>query len=357
MLKSRHLLALFLITLVFVVSAGALVSGRSQVQPEGTLVFPNLLGRINDVARVQINAAGKNFVIQGSDLGWHIPSQDNYRADANKVHKLLVGMSGLRRVEPKTHKPALYAALNLTDPGKKDSKAVGITLLDHGGDALAKLILGVGQPARADPSSEEYYVRLGSDPQSWLVTGLLPRAGSKVDDWLDKNIAQIGEPRLRQTRVTHADGEVVTAFRKTPKDRNFSYQELPAGRALADEWQMNDLGRFLENLDNHGMYAKARATAATPLLKAQMQTFDGLIVKLTAREKAGEVYAELSAAFEPATAKFPDPGKNDKLKTPDQVRAEVEQLNRRWHGWVYQLPKFKADYLKKRQAEFLKKQP
>lgn len=356
MLNQRHLLVLLALTLVFVAAAVAVLGNRDSDQPQGGLMFPDLLGRLNDVARVRVSAAGKHFDINGSELGWHIPSQDNYRADADKVHKLLVGLSGLKRIEPKTRKPKLYPALGLGDPQQTQAKATGIELLDAADAPLAAVIIGNSRPARADPGAEEYYVRLPADPQSWLVSGALPHTGSGVGDWLDRKIALINGPRLRRTRVTHTDGEVVTAYRESGKDRNFSYREIPAGRELADEWQMNDLGRFAENLDSQGVYAKAKAPPAQALLEAEMQTFDGLRIILRASaDEQGEVYAEFAADFDAGESGADGDFKDENLKSADQVRAEVEQLNRRWQGWVYRLPKFKADYLQKRQADFLKK--
>lgn len=358
MLKPRHLLVVFLLALGFVITALVLAGNQTSEQGAGAPLFPKLLGRLNDVTRVTISAAGKSFNIENSELGWHIPLQDNYRADANKMHKLLVGLSGLKRIEAKTRKPSLYQAIGVRDPAAGVPNSKAITLSDKAGTPLLRLIVGLNRPARADPSSEEYYVRRVGDPQSWLVEGVLPQVGSHVSDWLDKKIVMIDASRLQQTVVTHADGEVVTAYREAPKDRNFSYRELPEGRQLADEWRMNDLGRFIADLDSQGVYAKANAPAADAMLEVQSQTFDGLLIKLRASQAKDQgVYVELAAAYDGHLANTGNVFKDDNLKSADQVRAEVEQLNRRWQGWVYKLPKFKADYLRKRQADFLKKQP
>jgi len=356
MLKRRHLLALLAVTLVFVFAAITLLGNRTGGQPGGSLLLPDLLDRLNAVAQVTVTAADGSFRIENSELGWHIPQQDNYRADANKIHKLLVGLSSLRRIEPKTAKRELYAAIGLRDPDQKDATSVALNLTDKTGASLVNIIIGQRRPGRGDPSSEEYYVRLRGDSQSWLVEGALPQTGPRVSDWLDKKIALINDSRLRQTRVKLLDGEVITAYRDTTADRNFKYRQLPEQRQLADEWRMNDLGKFVANLDNQNVYAKDNAPAAEPMLDAEIQTFDGLTIKLLAsNNKDGAVFVELSAAFDELQAGISGEFKDEQLKSPEQVRAEVEQLNRRWRGWVYQLPDFKADYLKKRQADFLKK--
>ncbi len=358
MLKRRHLLSLFLVTLLAVVGAVILVGSNAENSTQSSGLFaPDLLGKINEVSKVTVTTAKGQFHIKNSELGWHIPSQDNYRADAGKLHKLLVGLASLKRVEAKTRKKELYAVIGVSSTQKKASKAVAITLADKSGATLLDVLIGERRAARADPSSEELYVRIAGDPQSWLVEGVLPATGPNVSDWLDKRIALLNATRLRQTQVTHQDGEIVTAFRNDPKDRNFSYRQLPVGRELADEWRMNDLGRFLANLDSQGVYAKAKAPSAKPMVDVEIHTFDGLKISLHGTEaKDGSVYAELSASFDEQLVNTGREFKNENLKAADQVHAELELLNRRWSGWVYRLPKFKADYLRKRQADLLKKQ-
>jgi len=355
MLKRRHLLAMLSVTLVFVIAAAMLLGNRSGDQPGGSLLLPDLLGSLNAVAQMTVTAADGSFRIENSELGWHIPQQGNYRADANKIHKLLVGLSSLRRIEPKTAKPKLYAAIGLQDPDQKGATSVALNLTDKTGASLVNIIIGQRRPGRGDPSSEEYYVRLPGDPQSWLVEGALPPTGPRVSDWLDKKIALINESRLRQTRVKRPDGEVITAYRDTTADRNFKYRQLPEQRQLADEWRMNDLGKFIANLDNQNVYAKDNAPASEPMLEADIQTFDGLTIKMLAsNDKNGAVFVELSAIYDQLQSGISGEFKDEQLQSPEQVRAEVEQLNRRWRGWVYQLPDFKAEYLKKRQVDFLK---
>ncbi len=344
MLKPRHLLILFSMTLVFVIAAIMVLNNKSQDQHAGSVLFADLLGRINTVATVNVTANGNNFKIENSELGWHIPHHDNYRADANKIHKLLVGLSALRRIEPKTLKPELYSAIGVQEPDQEGSKAVLIVLTDKAGAALLSVIIGQDRPARADPSAREYFVRLRNDPQSWLVEGALPQINPRVSDWLDKKIALIDESRLRHTRVVRPDNEVITAFKAAPETRNFSYLELPEGRQLVDEWQMNDLGKFLAALEIQDVYAKDNSPPSTPMLKVEVETFDGLKIDMQAsRTREDTVLIELMASG------------NASMKISEPVRAEVEQLNRRWRGWVYLLPKFKADYLMKRQVDFLKK--
>ncbi len=356
MFKRKHLGALFLTTAAFVGIAVMLVKHQPQDEASGSVLLPNLLDNLNAVTQVTVMNTAGSFKIENSELGWHIPRQDNYRADAGKVHKLLVGLSSLKRIEPKTSKPELYSEIGVQDPSQKDSRSVVIKLSNKSGSDLVNIIIGDRRPAKADPSGEEFYVRLSGQAQSWLVEGVLPQTGSEIGDWLDKKIALISDTRLRQTTLTHRDGEVITAVRAKISDRNFTYQELPAGSELKDEWQLNDIGKFLANLDNQSVFAKATAPASEPMLLAETQTFDGLIIKMIATQAAdGLVYVELNAHYNEQMASTGNDFKDENLKSADQVRGEVEQLNRRWRGWVYELPKFKADYFKKRQVDFLKK--
>ena len=67
------------------------------------------------------------------------------------------------------------------------------------GDTLAEIIIGNSRLGRADPQSNEYFVREPAMAQTWLVQGKLPDAIGVIE-WLDSSVLKIDRERVRQVR-------------------------------------------------------------------------------------------------------------------------------------------------------------
>ncbi len=77
------------------------------------------------------------------------------------------------------------------------------------GSSLAEVIIGNSRLGRADPQTNEYFVREPDIAQSWLVQGKLPD-NIGVIEWLDSSVLAVERDRVRQVTVWHRDGDVVT---------------------------------------------------------------------------------------------------------------------------------------------------
>ena len=133
-------------------------------------------------------------------------------------------------------------------------------------------------------------------------------------------------------------------------------------------------------------------------VKAVVETFDGLQVTLQAFEDGEKVYGKVTAEFDPSLVyKFEEPenpvDKEDptqdkkagtaktesstvekiaetgeardqemsepakpKIKPAEEVKEEVTALNKKFEGWVFELPKFKVDNFSKKKEDFLTKE-
>ena len=305
MRSMSRLVVLALVTLAAV--AAAWYTGRppSAVEHAGETMFPRLLERINDAARVEVVHQGEHFTIERASAGWQVKEKGGYPADGQALRTLLIGAARLIRVEPKTARAERYVKLGLGDPGDHDSKSVELRLLDAGGEALADLIVGERRLGNGDPNVDEYFVRQPGEARSWLVVGKLPAARA-VADWLDKSVAAIEHERVRRVSITHPDGEVVTVARE--RDGNdYRLQAIPAGRKVDGDWKVNDIGRALEELKLEDVLPAADAgfDQAAPGPRLELTTYDGLRVTLRAARDGERTLAELDASFDPALVEPP----------------------------------------------------
>ena len=359
---ARSILILAAVTAIMVGAVLSVDRESSTAARSGEIVFPGLLDQVNSVVRVRVTGNEGKFTLTQDRDTWVVEEKERYAADPDRVHKLLLGAAGMKRVEPKTSNPELYPKLWLEDPSSKDAKSVRFVLENASDAELANWVLGDRRPSKSDASRTELYIRVADDPLAWLVEGSVP-GGQKIIDWLDRPVARIDRERLRAVEVVHADGTVIAVNKSLPADADFALRDIPADREPDSQYRINDIGRFLEDLRFEDVAPSSSLDFAGSLDKqVQAATFDGLRVHLETVMRDGEAWAQLRAEFdEGLVEKSEDAAEASKdeagaalgdtpgsLRSADEVRVEAERLNARWKGWAYELPSFKRDYIAKR---------
>lgn len=362
---ARTVLILAVATLIAVGAVLLVERESSTVEQADELVFPALLEQVNSVTRVRVTGREGPFTLTRDGEAWVVEDKERYAADPDRMHKLLLGAAGMKRVEPKTSNPELYPKLWLEDPSGEDAKSVRFVLEDASGAALADWVLGDRRPSKADAGRTELYIRVADDPRAWLVDGSVP-GGPTVIDWLDRLVARIERERLRAVEVMHADGAVVTVNKSLPADDDFVLRDIPADRETDSQYRINDIGRFLEDLRFEDVARSSSLDFAGSVDKRmEVTTFDGLRIRLETVMRDDDAWVQLRAEVDEGLveASGSDTAASDSeagsestdsqsaLRPLEEVRAEAERLNARWKGWAYELPSFKRDYIAKRMDE------
>ena len=361
---TRSVLILAAATLVAVGAVFFVERESGTADHGGGVVFPALLGQVNSVERIRVTGNEGAFTLARDGDRWVVEEEERYAADPDRVHKLLLGAAGMKRVEPKTSNPELYPKLWLEDPSGKDAKSVRFVLENASGTALADWVLGDRRPSKSDAGRTELFIRVADNPMAWLVEGSVP-GGPTIIDWVDRMVARIDRERLREVEVVHADGATVAVNRPGPADTDFSLQGVPADRETDSQYRINDIGRFLEDLRFEDVAPSSSLDFSGSVDKrVRVTTFDGLRVHVETVMRDGEAWVQLRAEADETLVKTSGDGADASsdddaetrkasgaLPTLDDVRAEAERLNARWKGWAYELPSFKRDYIAKRMDE------
>ena len=272
----------------------------------------------------------------------------------DKVHKLLVGMANLERLQAKTNKPERYAELGLDDPSNKGSRAVAIALLDSAGKALATLLVGDDRPAMGDATRREFFVRIPGEDRTWQVIGSLAGDSATVGDWWATRVAAISDSRIARAIITHADGEVVSVERKVPSTESFVFVQLPAAEKPAEAWRINDIGRLLADLMLEDVKLAKDLPTDAKQIEFVTETFDGLRVRMRVYDTGPEPLAVLQAEFDESLIAAPPQGSKSEPANLDKVRDEVKTLNERWSRWAYTISRFKGDTVRRRQKDLIR---
>ena len=352
--------------------------------PTGQPVLPELKAAINDVTELSVATQGGVITLHRQEDTWRVKEKHDYPADFGTVRETLIGLAKLKTIEPKTRKPELYEKLGLRDVEAEGSLSTGMTLKDAAGNTLADVILGNDRPAKGKSGYKEVFIRKAGDPQTWLVEGRLT-VEKNPGKWLDKELVQIETRRVRRLTVTHPDKTRLVVEKAKPADLDYQVADLPDGLEIQSQFTVNNIVSTVTSLSLDDVKPRSEIPFdGQPVVTAVFETFDGLQGTVQLLPKDDKNYVTIAAAFnaglirkpepeaksEPVEESEPQAGEQPEAETQDkeeavepeqpkikpeaEVKAEIEALNKRVAGWVYVIPKFRADTLLKKPQDLLK---
>lgn len=350
-MKTTHLAALGVaaavaVGAVVILNAGGPGSGSGTAASER--LFPALAEKINDVATVVVARKDDTTTIARKADTWTVNDKSDYPAAFDKVRRLLVDLAELRVLEQKTSSPELFAALELEDLSQADAKSTVVTLKGPGGADMLSVVVGKVRPGRGGSSGDGVYVRRAGENQTWLARG---RVGLERGDvnWLDRLVIDVPRERVARATIVQPDGNKLVVSRTKATEKNFTLADVPQGRK-AKEWDVNQAATAFERLELDDVRPIPASVDARQ--HAEIATFDGLVARADIVELDGRAWVKVSARFEaPAAAPSEEETREGKLKSADEVRKDVEAVNARAASWLYRLPDWKTDNLRKKTAD------
>jgi hypothetical protein len=357
-MRPNVFIGLAAVTAIAVVGAAVAVS-REFRSDDGVrveqLVFPGLIERANEVAGISIIHNEGEFTLKRTNDQWAVADLNGYPARAEIARKAIIQMAQLRFLEPKTRDPERYARLKVQDVKAPDAVSRIVRLTDAEGAVMAEALFGEDRFfVGGGPNRAGVYFRKVGEAQAWLGLGRL-EATAKLRDWVVRDIVDISSDRVQSVTTFAPDGSKIEVGRASPDRLDFRIQNVPEGRKLKRDADgaVFDISRALAVLDLNDV-----APASTVPLQskgastAEVRTFDGLIAKVALNDHKGEVWASFTVELDEAKLAQP-PVSGAGLKKPDEVRAEVEMLQRRIGGWAYEIPANKARALRAQMGELL----
>jgi Domain of unknown function (DUF4340) len=334
-MQKRSLILLAGATVVLVALAvAALATGGSGVSRAGSyqIAFPELAGKLGDVASVAVERAGLNLTFVRHGEKWLVAQKGDYPADAGKVRRIVLAMADMSLVEAKTQKPDLYPRLEVDDPGK--DKSTLVTLDDKSGAALARLIVGKRRYDRLGAGNDGVYVRKPGDPQSWLARGALDFS-DEMANWLDRRIIDIPDSRVAKVSLIQPDGTTLVLSRAAP-DAKFAVTAAPANAKYKSDAALGEPATALETLDLDDVQPAAKLPIpGKGVTSASYTTFDGLTVDLKLFQHDNKDWITVTAAG------------------PGKAAPEAKKISDRASRWSYAIPAYKAKMIETKLADLL----
>jgi hypothetical protein len=323
---------------IAVMGALGMVVSRPTEAPQsmgaGQLVFPDLAGRLQEVASIEVVKADATLTVRRDGAAWVLPSKSAHPVRPERVRELLVGLTELRLTEARTADPNQLARLGLDEPTQPGSTALRLHLLDTDGAPIADLVVGRRRVRTQGHLPEAVYLRRPGENQSWLAEGRLP-IDADPQLWLDRNIANLPSGQLLRMEARRTDAEPVVLVRAAGKV-NAPLALLTSSDAPAlDEIGVDEVSRAFEHLTMLDVQL-ASALQASPIGEARFAFTHGLGVSVSAIRDGEQLWILLGAEGE---------------------SQEAQRLAERWRKWAYQVGSWKEKAFLPRIEDLLARDP
>ena len=325
-------------------------------------LYPGLIDQLNDIGRVNVRSANQESVLVRDGDVWKLENRDGYPAAFTNIKRTILSIADLDIIEAKTSLPENYKQIGVDDVESDDATGTRIGLLTDASDSIASLIVG----RKSDAGSQaQHYVRKDGDPQSWLVSGDLGIASDPLK-WVDTSIADIDTTRVRRTSITAAGIEPVVISKEDSKKNFFGLENIPEGFKIKSKSTVSSIGAILLNLDFKDVASAETLSALEPHKTLELQTFDGLIVKLEEFHIDEKVWVRFDFSYNPDIVVPKDGQEDDQAEIADgaaadgdekeTVEEEAARLNERTALWAYELPDYKARTIDKRFEDLIEEE-
>ena len=238
----KAFLSLGAVAVVSLIAAGAVHNMTAPWQTGAradSLLLPDLAERVAEVSRLTVRQSGRSLSITRDGDLWVLGERGNFPADQGKVRANLVGLSQLRRVEPKTAKPELYGEIEVDDPDAEGARSRDLVVVAQNGDKLAELIVGKTRGRVGGATKSGVYVRFKHEAESWLAGGDVA-ISTDLGDWVNDRVMALSVGQIERIDVTRGISFPIRMRRIAGENRGFGLDELPSGTTAKSEFSMQN---------------------------------------------------------------------------------------------------------------------
>lgn len=329
----------FAAAVVAVVSQAHVTTVETSNEP----AFAELHKNPDAVAKIIIRDADNGFTLRRGDDGqWTAPDKFDYRADRDKVRDLVVKMADMQLIERKTARPDLYHRLEVEDLDAEGAQSRFVRLESKDGTVLAEALFGKTVNHKTGPANTGIYLRpVGSD-RAWLASSDLA-IDTEPNKWLDRAIVDLASGVVRRVAVRPQTSRPYAIERKEGED-DFHVADLPDDIAIKQN-DVNRIGSAFTNLTFEDVKPKDQMSWPDASDTAKLETFDNLGLEARLAKVADATWIQISATYLGDEA--------DDSEGAKAARQTAEEINQRVGKWIYQIPDYAADRLRRPLDELL----
>jgi hypothetical protein len=368
-MKRRNLallIAAAIVAVVVIVIYNANRNARWEAAHREVKVLPDLA--VNDVTQIHVTAPSATLTVARKQDLWRVAERYDYPADFAKVRDLLRTLWELKAVREVEVGPSQFDRLQISPPGKGAGSGTQIDLAGQAGKTLATLVIGKTLQGQAEeapgiPGGRFVYNPANKD-HAYVVSeafyGLEPL---QVNQWLNKAFIT-GDDVDKVVREDAPGNPGWTIARLDPKGPWVFVPDVN-GEKVKEE-PANLLSHFSPTFtDVRPPDAPAAETGLDQPVRAQLHTTDGFTYKLAigkpGPEKTRYLTVQVDAQLPAARTPEPNEKPEDKKTKDDEFNKHLGELRERlerekkFAGWVYEVPEYSLENLLKPRADLVSK--
>lgn len=258
----------------------------------GEIFLPELQRRANDAREIVLTRHSGTATLKQQGDRWVFVEKGNYPVNGEQVRRVLVELADLRLVEAKTRKSELYPRLQVEDVTDKDARSTLMTVKDGQGAAIADVVIGRRRIDRLGGGRDSLYVRRKGAEQAWLAAGNVDITG-EFQRFLVRPLLDIRDQRVAEVATIQADGTRLVIGRAKAEDP-MAVVDMPEGKTVKEQDKVAKAASALAGLDLDDVRKRGEADIPDNAAKAEIRTFDGLIVKVATHESNYRAWARFT---------------------------------------------------------------
>lgn len=350
--KLDSLTILFIVTVIMVILMLITVQSPSDNNDDYALLFPELESQLSDIDKIRIVSNQDTFTMSKRGEDWFVEERWNHPADFDLVKRALIDIADSKILDRKTANPEQYEILGVE--GADNGGSSLLVELYEGDDKAAGLIIGNEREVGQSSGPRQFYVRRDGEQASWFAEGYL-NLNRFMINWIKSEVIDIARERIAKVTITQPTGQSATLINLGAKDK-FGTPEALGNTVFKYEQLGYDIAGTLFQLRMEDVQPAAEFSRGdSQVVTAEFTTFDGLVVTVETSFIDGEYFSTFTAAFNP-DAVTPAPEaiqKLDVLKSADEVKQEVADLNADLAPWVYRFGGFIGTNLMRAKADIV----
>ena len=155
--------------------------------------------------------------------------------------------------------------------------------------------------------------------QTWLTESALDVPTDSLE-WIHRNISDFDNNRISEVQLIVPEQTNVRVFQADKDAEKFELADVPEGFQVRHQFLVNNIGRLFRKLNFERVIEVSEWQSSSEI---RMKTFEGLIVMVSIGTDSLSQFATFEAKAENGAS--------------PEILQEVQQLNRRWSGWAFQL--------------------
>jgi hypothetical protein len=328
---------LALLTMVVIVVIRPDMMSHDVTQDTHPLFAAGLKEQLNYVDELVVTRGESTTTItKNADNMWVVKERSDYPASTAAIRKTLLFLSQSELRTKKTEDESKFVRLGL------DDAAATNVMLKKAGSTLHTLVLG-----NITRDATSTYVRHATDTHAYVASGRL-EVSATPNDWLDYDFFSLSRDRVKRIDFKF-DGKPAYEYARLAKENAMVLSPLPEAKQLKQQQVPYDPSIYFERMAFTDVMAAGDHTASESKDITTVETFDGLVLRTTFYEVDLMPWVAFDASLLENI--------NASLEEKEALQKEVQAINQRTKGWLYQLGQFQQDQLRRSYNDIVEDKP